>query len=340
VSISFALLDSSNAPSAHALLRQWWRQNWSEEFSDKFFAWRYLARPWGETLLAFDKGRCVGILDSFLRTYLLFGRRITVRETCDWFCTPEYRPQGLGLRLMRKLMINPEPIIVVGGEQTTQSLLPRLKFERLPDVSNCFLPISVKAFMAMKLHRLGHGEALTRFIPSRLTLTRPRRMMPLLSGEVRVSAREVAPPPPGEAYALASVLAKETLEWQTAAPEEIGILIALNFLVDDVLVATSMSRVERHEEGMRAKVLHLQCAAPSSPIIDWAVSETVQHLVKRGAVFISCWSSCPLMSAALQRVGFRAGSPRPVFWWPAQTRSLCGAMHLTMARADDALWDY
>src|SRR5512137_232443 len=101
MAISLAPLTQANAASAQALLRRWWQQDWSDDFAQRFFAWRYLSRPFGETLLALDNGRCVAILDAFLSPYLFSGRRVTVSETCDWFCLPEYRPLGLGVKLMR-----------------------------------------------------------------------------------------------------------------------------------------------------------------------------------------------------------------------------------------------
>ena len=62
-----------------------------------------------------------------------------VRETCDWFCLPEYRAFGVGLHLMRRMMAKPEPILVIGGTTYTRDLLPRLKWTRLPDVGNYLL---------------------------------------------------------------------------------------------------------------------------------------------------------------------------------------------------------
>jgi len=146
LSISFVALSESDAASARELLtRHVWRHDyWSEDLADSYFAWRYTSRPNGETLLAFDRGRCIGILDSFLRPYWIGGHRQLVRETCDWFCLPEYRPLGVGLHLVRRIMSKPEPIIVIGGTEYTRQLLPRLKWTSLPGVDNFVLPVSAK----------------------------------------------------------------------------------------------------------------------------------------------------------------------------------------------------
>src|SRR5438094_250524 len=82
--------------------------------------WRYDARPSGGGIwLAGHDGQCVAMLDSFVRPYLLDGRRILVREGCDWYCLPKYRPLGLGVRLMREMMACPEPMLSIGGRNAT-----------------------------------------------------------------------------------------------------------------------------------------------------------------------------------------------------------------------------
>lgn len=232
---------------ARALLLQWWQRNWTDDFAQRFFVWRYLSRPSGETLLALDKGKCVAILDSYLRRYLLSGRLITIRETCDWFCLPEYRPLGVGIRLMRQMMARPEPIVVIGGTEATQSLLPRLKFQRLPEVSNYLLPVSCRTVAAYGLRRFREGsEIIARLIPAPLRLRRPRRLpSPTPFSQMSESLNQDIPPQPSpDTYALATMIDADTLRWLALAPAEIGDLITLSFRTENSLVGMSTTRLE------------------------------------------------------------------------------------------------
>src|SRR6478672_10662270 len=94
-------LEGAIRPAFERLLAQVWGQTWSEDLARTLVRWRYDDRtPAGETWLAMDGEKCVAMVDSFLRPYLLDGRPILLRETCDWFCLPRYRPLGVGIRLM------------------------------------------------------------------------------------------------------------------------------------------------------------------------------------------------------------------------------------------------
>ena len=147
-------------------MRASWKRDWSEPLAESYVAWRYGARGNGDTIVACDNGRCVGILDSFVRPYWIGGREEAVRETCDWFCLPEYRALGVGLHLMRRMMAKPEPILVVGGTDTTQNLLPRLKWARLPDVGNFILGVSARTVAGLVAHsQWPAGVKLARLVP-------------------------------------------------------------------------------------------------------------------------------------------------------------------------------
>lgn len=338
--IAITSLNEANAPAARVLLLQYWNRNWSDIFAEKFFTWRYMERRFRDTLLAIDRGRCVAILDSFLRTYLLAGRPTAVRETCDWFCLPEYRKLGMGLSLMRRMMAKAEPIIVIGGTEATKSLLPRLKWQQLPDVPNYFLPISSRALAAFGLRRLRAGaEVFARALPN-LTIRRPRPIPPpSQSAELLVSSDGRVPlPVPLNSYALVSMIDEATLRWLARAPREVGDLVTLEFMMDGELVGISTSRLERRKEGLSAKVLHLQSTLHSRQhVIDWMVGETARQLATRRAEFISCRASCPTIRMALRRTGFLAGPPLSAFWWSAQGVAPRGPMHLTRIVGDDSI---
>ena len=141
MAIRIERLDVSHLEAVRSLRQSQSTKEWPEQLSDDFFRWRYPAREQSETLLAFEEDRCVAMLDSLCHSYRFGDEIIRVREPCEWLCMPEYRPQGLGLRLMRMFMKEPEPMFAMVGTWMTQDILPLLGWEKLPDTVNYSLPL-------------------------------------------------------------------------------------------------------------------------------------------------------------------------------------------------------
>ena len=304
--------------------------------------WRYLSRPSAETFLAMDGDRSVAILDSYLRPYLLHGEVATIRETCDWYCQPRYRPLGIGVKLIRQMMAKPQPILVVGGTQTTHSLLPRLKWQRLPDVPIYVLPLSLKTAVAFGLRKRAPkaGEVLAFLIPSKVRAFRARKLpLPADSAHVTDSCRSEAPGLPNPSpYALSVILDKENLDWLLGAPKEVGDLLVLKFFICGRLVAISLTRLQQRREGLTGKILHIQSEDRSSGMMSWIASATALHLTRREVRLIICLSSDPVIGDALRAAGFMAAGQRAAFWWWAEKKPPTGLMHLTKMVGDDEAW--
>jgi hypothetical protein len=79
--LTFVPLNEAALADVCGLLVRVWGRDWSEELAESYFA-----RGSGETLRVCDRGRCVSILDSFIRPYWIAGPLEMVRETSDWFC--------------------------------------------------------------------------------------------------------------------------------------------------------------------------------------------------------------------------------------------------------------
>ena len=342
MSIHLAPLSEENAPAARDLLLRFWRQNWPEDFANRFFRWRYFGRPSCQTMLAFDDTRCVGTIGSVMRSYRMGTDRVRVCETFDWFVLPEYRSLGLGLKLIKRIMARPEPILVIGGTDATRELLPRLGWRRLADVGNYFLPISARTFTALGLRRMLAGsERLARVIPQALRLRNPRKLpAPGASAAISQWSGQIPLglfPIPDGAYNLAAILDRNDLAWLARAPAEAGQLVVLEFKVNGAPAAISLSRMEQRPEGPGAKILHLQLGTPSTALAEWVVSETAQDLASRGAGVIFCRASCPWISAALRRTGFIGRDPLPAFWWPVGNTIPANPTHLTRLVGDDSI---
>jgi hypothetical protein len=334
----FAALSESYAAGACELLtRHVWKRDWSGDLAESYFAWRYAGRPNGDTLLAFDRGRCIGILDSFLRPYWIGGRRQIVRETCDWFCLPEYRPLGVGLHLMRQMMSRPESIIAVGGTEYTRDLLPRLQWVRLPSVDDFVLPVSAKTVAAFVAQGVGQRFAWAAGLVPDIPLVRriPRSAPPFRNPLVQVRA-------PGDIgrfegigpYGFGPEVEMSVLDWLACAPPLLGEFVVLRFLADETQAGVAICRIEKLAIGCVAQIVHLQPARPEA--IDWMVSETASHLLERGAGVVFCRSSCPSIGDALTALGFRRRKPVPVFWWTAGCPPPAGRFNLASLQADDA----
>lgn len=337
MSITFVALNNANVSGVRELLVRWWKRDWSEENAESYFAWRYGERVGGETLLACDGGRYVGILDSFIRPYWIAGCRSAVRETCDWFCLPEYRKLGVGLHLMRLMMAKSQPVLNIGGTEITQELLPRLRWERLPDVDNFVLPVSLRMAAGLALQRLWpRGLGLSCLVP-RMRLVRRLKRHPPPSADTQVVAcglvqrEEIGRVP---AYVLAPAVDISTLEWLGRAPAVVGEFVLLNFFCNGQLIGLSISRLQMLPFGCKALIVHWHAA--SLEVTDWIISETVHHLIERGADAVLCRASCPIACGALVRLGFFRNRPTPVYWRPVNELLPCGLLHLTSLRADDA----
>ena len=340
MSITFhSLSEVDPAQVRDLLVRMSWKRDWSEELAQSYFSWRYGSRPSGESLVACDHGRCIGILDSFIRPYWIVGRQEVVRETCDWFCLPDYRALGVGLHLMRRMMAKPESILVIGGTDYTQNLLPRLKWARLPDVGNFVLGISARTVAGLIAHsKWQNGTKIARLIPNIPLARRPPRLAaPSADSQSRVRVVGEAEEMPNSApYAVAPVLDTQFLDWLAGAPAVLGKFLVLKFFCDGEPVGISISRLkELPSFGYTSQIVHLQ--ATKFEAIKWMASETLHHLIDRGAGAIVCRASCPSTASALSALGFWQRKPSPAYWWPAAKLSPASAFHLTTLQADDAL---
>ena len=176
---------------------------------------------------------------SSIRSFAPIGSTVArkrVRETCDWFCLPEYRALGVGLHLMRRMMAKPEPILVIGGTDATQNLLPRLKWARLPDVGNFILGVSARTVAGLVAHSRWQGgvEACARC--ARHPVGSPAAPRAAAVGEQR-SASPHARRSRGDAEhrslrRCARARRTRSLDWLARAPAVLGQFVLLSFFCD------------------------------------------------------------------------------------------------------------
>jgi Acetyltransferase (GNAT) family len=337
MSIALIPLSEADPASVRRLLAEVWECDWSDQLED-YLAWRFGRRESGETLVASAGGQCVGILDSFIRPYLIDGRRQSVRETCDWYCLPQYRAVGVGLHLMRRMMSRPEPILVIGGTQATLDLLPRLKWVRLVNVDRFALAVSAKTTAGLVAQRLGrYGGAFARIVPNiRLVYRLRRTPPPSANAEVREGAFGAAEGLAANSpYDFAPWLDGSILDWLAIAPKAVGEFALLSFFDNGVPVGLTISRLQTLAIGCKAQLVHVQTARLE--LIDWIVGATVRHLIDRGAGLVSCDTSCPATCRALRALGFLRWQTIASHWWHADSLAPSGLFNLTSLSADNAI---
>ncbi|CAN7384254.1 hypothetical protein LJR225_002410 [Phenylobacterium sp. LjRoot225] len=335
-------LNETNRPAFEALLEHAWGQNWGPDLARALIRWRYYDRPsGGGTWLASSGGQCVAMLDSFVRPYLLDGRRILVREGSDWYCLPKYRPLGLGVRLMREMMACPEPMISIGGSDATVAMLPRLRWTRLPDVQKYVLPIKARSLAGTLLrNRWPAGEGWARAIPGFIPLRRPRRSAAAPIGVGRVAEWRPGTPavlPAPQHRGLVQLLDQVDQDWRARMPPGVAQQLGLVFFLDDTPVGFSLSQIEPAITGFDGCIVHLEAAHQAQAVVDWVVAETASRLAARGVGIIRCSASSPEKGVALRKVGFVATGALPSYWWPKTGVPTPSGTDAGYLRADDAI---
>lgn len=342
VKTTISQLDETTLPRLLALLPTAWGLECCPDFVREVFRWRYLERPSGGlTWVALDRDRCVGMIDSYLRPYLLDGRRVLVRETADWFCLPQYRPLGIGLKLMRMMMRLPEPLINIGGTDPTRSILPRLGWKRISTVQQMVLPVNLRGLAGRLLSRTQHPERAryARAIPRFLRLQRPVTIPPpAADAQVQewLPGRELEIPIRRQ-EGLLELVERPDLEWICSAPHNLFQAVVLVFRLGGEPVGFSLSQLEPSASGLDGRIVHLQMSCPSQALTEWIISETVRRLTDGGANFIRCRASTRPAIAALRRTGFFAAGVEPVFWWAQGPTPPPVGIVVSYLRADDAV---
>ena len=105
-----------SSPLTFPSFRRFSERTWSRPKTDAYYRWRYLECPSLLGYLALDGDECVASLWAFLSPYRIAGRgRDVPRDLHDWFCRPDLRGSGIGVRLMQTMMRRTEPIVTVGA---------------------------------------------------------------------------------------------------------------------------------------------------------------------------------------------------------------------------------
>jgi hypothetical protein len=319
-----------------------WHRNWSEELANKILPWRYCELEGGEVMLAYDGGRPVGMIASYLRPYLVRDKVMLIREASDWICLPEYRHLGVGVLLMSNLMDEKEPLLAIGGSETAHAVLSALGWRRLPDVRIYTLPLSIKFPLSEASRFLGlpkSGRGAVRLFEKRWPrLPRLRRKRHL----ARAWHHSVVPQtlPHTRFYELMPLIRDHEMEWLLAAPKEMGTFFFLAFSEDNGPAGFSIGHLYSHDGLKYAKLIHIQTEDPSVEVYGGILEGTIQYCYEQGADVAQLRAFCPILSQALKDCGFMRPVPASVHWWAKDGVSPGSNLHLTFLRGDDGVLPY
>jgi hypothetical protein len=344
VSIEFTKVEETTRQAFFETLLTFWDQHWKSGFRDEFLAWRYTRRSEGETLVAMSGSKCIGLIDTFIRPYRVGARTVLVREPCDWYCLPGNR--GIGMRLMKYLIAQGEPILGVGLPKALIAIAPRLKWKHLLDAHDFILPITARRVAGTVLRKAGMGDgSIAKYLPRSLRLrstsawTKHRE----IDGEVE----EISPndwlgdnSPIGEddgEYALTPILTKKYAQWLRSGPTSLGPVRCFAFRERGSPAGLSVSRIEASKVGYKLKLIHLQAFKPNVRTLRWMIAENVLRAAEFDAESVHCRSSCPITSAALTSLGFYRTAKEAVMIGFNDLPTPSGPVNVTLLRGDDAM---
>jgi len=311
-------LDETNRDAFLDLLREPWQQGGWDDTTRRIAEWRFFNRPddGSVTWLAMDDDRCVAMLDSMLRPYLLGGKRIVVRETADWYCEASQRSRGVGLRLLMHMKQYPEPNFVLGGTAVNVDILSKMRgWATLPSAAGFVLPLKVRGLVANVVRRKWWSkEPWAKAVPSFLPAKRPRRIKPPSGATVRALKAEdfVALPPP-DTSDLTQLFEQKQWEWLLKMPRECAMPVAWEFSIDGIFVGFSLAQIEPTRSGLDGRIMFLQAIDPT--MMGWVVSETTQRLADHGVEIIRACVSTSTKVAAMKEVGYLKARDIPCNWW-------------------------
>jgi hypothetical protein len=320
-------------------------RTWRRPRTAAYYRWRYLESPLQRAWLVMREGECIGTLLAFARPYRCGSETVTFLEVHDWFALPELKGAGLGVRLIRHAMSQPEPVLMVGGSDDSRKLMPRLGYGEPATAQRWMLPVA------------GHvvGQALQRRarLPAaiagaagelgvRAWFRAPRVRAPEAGRVVPVGCPgdELAQLYAGAShYGTVPLWPKEHLAWFLNGFAGVGHFVPLYFTVRDALRGWALGRVVSTKQGCEAALVTLFAPQPDAALYGWMVSAAVTALSAFRPNSIQASTTCPLLSAALGARRFLRVGNDPV-WVAPKERELPGPVAIGLDTGDTPLLPY
>lgn len=330
--LAIAPLNPENREAVVALATR----SWDRSRNPATLAWRYEHCPSLEAAVGLAGGECVASIFGLRRSYKTSGGDVECLDVFDWMTTEQWRPLGAGLRVMKRLMSGPRPLLALGGAAAGQELVRRLGWRHLGTAERLVLPLTGR-FLS---HR-GHPATVA-------------RAFDLIGGvyyaprQKREELLHVEPAGcPGPAYqsilerqkrfALIARTDTTTLDWFRRAPAEMGLYAGFNLLLEQRQIGWAWARVIS-ANGLRfADLQDLLLADDAREWYPAAVRSVTTALSGFGVDAIYSTTSCPDTLRALRSARFRLDAILPIHaWWPGTPPD--GPVLVTSSHAEHAFF--
>lgn len=335
------------APHLLPAVRGFSERYWSRPRSDAYYDWRYLRpQPFSRMFLALQDGECLGMLFALLKQYRVGGKTTACLEVFDWHCLPGLRGSGIGIRLMRAMMRQPEPLLSVGGTADVLATLPLMGWEAIGVARRYELPVSADVLAARLHRRTGLPAAISRVALGVVSVGyyQPRRRR--VPGASSVTPGGL----PGDdvlrlyreetGYGLVQEPESGVLGWMTDGTW-CGRVGFLTFAIEGRLRGWAVTRVYLTEHGPEAAIVEVFAPRPDVALYTWMVSEAATSLMAGRPRRIHARASCPFLQAALLANRFRTAAPdNPIYAWPKGLGDRAAPLHITLGHSDGPLLPY
>ena len=335
------------APHLLPAVRGFSERYWSRPRSDAYYDWRYLrSQPFSRMFLALQNDECLGMLFALLKRYRIGGQPTSCLEVFDWHCLPGLRGSGIGIRLMRAMMRQPEPVISVGGTADVLATLPLMGWEAVGVARRYELLVSADVLAARLYRRTGLPAGISRIVlglvsagyyqPRRRLVPRASRVKPggLPGEEIRRLYEEET------GYGFVQEPDPAVLGWITDGVWS-GRYGFLSFLLEGRLRGWVLTRTHATERGLEASIVEVFAPRPDVALYTWMVSEAATSLMADRPLRLHARASCPILQAALLANRFRGIEPdSPIHVWPKRAGAGSASLHVTLNHSDGPLLPY
>lgn len=265
------------------------------------------------------------MVTGFRRPYRFGSESVAFCEAFDWFCLPDLRRSGLGVRVLQRMMQDPEPLTVIGGTEDTRELLPRLKWQVPAKLRTFALAVGTERGAAKLERTLRLPSALAR--PLYGNLVRPFVLPPRVKAPPGGRVLPVATPGEEVVDLYASVRRGTVpawtlpqLRWLIGGFPSVGQFLTLYFLRGDALAGWALVRIHSGEDGREAQLVEVFSPDPAEDLYAWMISEATHLAAAFDPGSVSAATTCPEMTKALLRNRFRPGEELPIHYWHREGR--------------------
>lgn len=301
-------------------------ETWPDQPTDRdWLRWRYLDAPGQHMRIAVRDGEVVACLGVRSRQWVYGDEVRQAGETFAWFCRPDLRMSGLGIRLIKRTMADFVPLIAVGGSEDTQTLLPRLGWNQSGEVPTYVLPLRGAAVARPIYARTG--------IPAGITT-------PLFNAVGRhLLRRPVHPPEAADVVPTAFLGPEVTGLYGTGHGVDLmaipdtdqscwmggyagqGTYFALNFRLHGVLVGCAQVRVYSIRGERSAVITEMWSPRADPDTWRWMVGTAVAHVRGFGVDSLRVRACHLPLQDALRHFRFVVAAVQPLWIWAGRKQT-------------------